>query len=329
MKTIPRIRFAHLPTPVEPLSRLSMILGGPKIYIKRDDQTGLAFGGNKSRKLEFLIPEAIADGAKTLITTGAAQSNHCRQTAAAAAKFGFNCTLVLVGENPSYSSGNLILDELFGADLVWTNLSDREETLRNTFNDAWQSGKRPYLIPYGGSSPTGAASYAFAIKELLDQVQTQAEIPIPDWIIFASSSGGTQAGMVAGARLFGYRGNILGISVDEDEQSLQRKIVNLATEVIDLLDEPGKFDPKDVLVNSNYTGMGYGILGDQEKESIRLFAQTEGVLVDPVYTGRAAAGLIDLVRQSSFSKEDSVLFWHTGGTPALFAERYHDLVKFS
>jgi D-cysteine desulfhydrase family pyridoxal phosphate-dependent enzyme len=328
MKTISRICFAHLPTPIESLPHLSIKLGGVRIYIKRDDQTGLAFGGNKTRKLEFLIPEAMANDAKTLITTGAAQSNHCRQTAAAAAKFGFDCILVLVGERPHLSSGNILLDELLGAKIIWTDLTHRDEVLDATFNDAWQSGMRPYLIPYGGSSPTGAVSYAYAIKEIMDQLQAQSEIPIPDWIIFASSSGGTQAGMVAGARLFGFPGKILGISVDENEQSLRQKVHLLATETIHLLDESPPFTFEEIIVNASYTGRGYGILGDQEKEAIKLFAKTEGILLDPVYTGRAAAGLIDLIRQNYFNQGEVVLFWHTGGTPALFAERYHEIIDF-
>lgn len=328
MKNIPRIPFAHLPTPIEYLPYLSMKLRGPRIYIKRDDQTGLALGGNKTRKLEFLIPEAKANGARTLITTGAVQSNHCRQTAAAAVKFGFGCILVLVGEPPPFSSGNLLLDELLGAEIVWTDLAKRDDLLKATYNDAWQAGKRPYLIPYGGSNATGAASYAFAIKELMDQLQDQSEIPIPEWIIFASSSGGTQAGMVSGARLFGYGGKILGISVDEDEQSLCRKIAHLATETAHLLDESASFEAEEILVNSTYTGRGYGILGNKEKEAIYTFAQNEGILLDPVYTGRAAAGLLDLVRQNYFHQDETILFWHTGGTPAIFAEQYHDLVDF-
>jgi D-cysteine desulfhydrase family pyridoxal phosphate-dependent enzyme len=329
MKTIPRIRFAHLPTPIEPLPRLSSKLGGPRIYIKRDDQTGLAFGGNKTRKLEFLIPEAMANGAKTLITAGAAQSNHCRQTAAAAVKFGFDCILVLAGEPQKLSSGNLLLDEIFGAKIIWTDIAKRDEVLKITFDDAWHAGKRPYLIPYGGSNPTGAISYAYAIKELLDQVQDQNEIPIPDWIIFPSSSGGTQAGMIAGAKLFSYAGKILGISVDENEENLRLKIFHLATETVHLLDESIMIKSEEILVNANYTGKGYGILEEKEKEAINEFAKTEGILLDPVYTGRAAAGLLDLIRHHHFTSEEAVLFWHTGGTPALFAEKYRDLINFN
>jgi D-cysteine desulfhydrase family pyridoxal phosphate-dependent enzyme len=319
MKSLPRLRFAHLPTPVEPLPGVSTAIKGPTLWVKRDDQTGLAFGGNKTRKLELLVAEARANGARTLITTGAIQSNHCRQTAAAAARFGFDCVLVLAGEKPAQVSGNLLLDQLFGAEVIWTAASKREQALQEAFNTAWEAGRRPYLVPYGGSSATGASAYALALQELLEQEQN------PDWIVFASSSGGTQAGLVVGARLFGYQGKILGISVDTPAGELQAKVAQLASETADFLGEKVRFTPDEILVNDAYLGKGYGIMGAPEREAIQLFARREGLLLDPVYTGRAAAGLIDLARQGYFGTGASVLFWHTGGTPALFADRYREL----
>jgi D-cysteine desulfhydrase family pyridoxal phosphate-dependent enzyme len=319
MKSLPRLRFAHLPTPVEPLPGVSTALKGPTILVKRDDQTGLAFGGNKTRKLELLVAEARANGARTLITTGAVQSNHCRQTAAAAARFGFDCILVLAGDKPAQASGNLLLDQLFGAQVVWTEPSNREQALKDAFNAAWEAGRRPYLVPYGGSSPTGAAAYTLALQEMLEQGQP------PDWIVFASSSGGTQAGLVVGARLFGFQGKILGISVDQPAGKLQARVAQLATETADFLGEKARFTPGDILVNDEYLGQGYGVMGTPEHEAIQLFARREGLLLDPVYTGRAAAGLIDLARKGYFTARSSVLFWHTGGTPALFADRYRGL----
>lgn len=321
MKTIPRLRFAHLPTPVEPLPRLSAALGGQlRLSVKRDDLTGLAMGGNKTRKLEFLLAEAQANGARTLITAGAIQSNHCRQTAAAAAKFGFGCILVLAGDQPGDVSGNLLLDHLLGAEIVWSGRVEREKVLQDTFQNAWAAGRRPYLIPYGGSNPTGAAAYAFAMQEMLQQVDPQ-----PDWVVFASSSGGTQAGLVLGARLFGYTGKVLGISVDETSTVLQQRVAVLAEATADLLGENLAFTPQEILVNAGYLGGGYGVLGDPEREAIRMFARSEGLMLDPVYTGRAAAGLVDLVRKNYFSAGQSILFWHTGGAPALFADRYDEL----
>jgi D-cysteine desulfhydrase family pyridoxal phosphate-dependent enzyme len=327
MKSLPRLRFAHLPTPIESLPRLSAALGGPNLLVKRDDQTGLAMGGNKTRKLEFLIAEAQAHGARTIITAGAVQSNHCRQTAAAASRYGFDCTLVLSGELPTSPSGNLLLDQLLGAKIVSTNQAERDQTLKATFDAAWEAGQRPYLVPYGGSNPTGACAYVYAMQELLDQCQvsTLHSVP-PDWIVFPSSSGGTQAGLLVGARLFGFKGQILGISVDEPAQALQTKAAKLATATAEHLGEAFTFKPEEVQVNSEYLGEGYGVMGEPEREAMAIFARTEGLIVDPVYTGRAAAGLIDLIRNGFFNKDDHVLFWHTGGAPALFAQQYQQLL---
>ena len=317
MKKIPRLHFAHLPTPVEELPRLSEALGGPRLLTKRDDQTGLAFGGNKTRKLEFLVAEALEQGAATLISAGALQSNHCRQTAAAAARFGLDCILVLNGEMPEEPSANLLLDQLFGAEIVTIlDRDSRERGLQNTLDQALKAGRKPYLVPYGGSSPTGALGYAFAIEEFIQQ-NIEA-----DWIIFATSSGGTHAGLVLGQRIFGYKGKVLGISIDETEDWLRTHVSKLASEASEKMGERIEFKLDDVLANDHYCKAGYGVLTEAEREAVRLFAKYEGLLLDPVYTGRAAAGLIDLIRKGFFRKEDTVLFWHTGGQPALFAEKY-------
>ncbi|OIO88013.1 MAG: pyridoxal-5'-phosphate-dependent protein [Anaerolineae bacterium CG2_30_58_95] len=313
---IPRLKFAHLPTPIEILPRLTEALGGPRLLVKRDDQTGLAFGGNKIRKLEFLIADAQAQGAQMLITAGAVQSNHCRQTAAAAARFGFKCILVLTGDPPAQVSGNLLLDHLFGAEIVWAEKSQREVVLQQTFDQAQREGHKPYLVPYGGSNPVGALGYAFAVEEFVGQGMDA------DWIVFASSSGGTQAGLVLGARLFGYKGKILGISVDEPERVLQERVVKLASETAEGLGKRIEFSPDEILVNADYNTAGYGVLTEAEREAIHLFARYDGLLLDPVYTGRAAAGMIDLIRKGFFKKDETALFWHTGGTTALFAEMY-------
>jgi D-cysteine desulfhydrase family pyridoxal phosphate-dependent enzyme len=313
---IPRLRFAHLPTPIEPLPRLSAFLNGPRLFVKRDDQTGLAFGGNKTRKLEFLVAEAQAQRADTLLSAGALQSNHCRQTAAAAAKFGFNCILVLVGQPPVQASANLLLDLLFGAEIVWTEKSRREAVLQETFEKTSAKGNKPYLVPYGGSSPTGVLGYAFAMEEFIGQ-KVKA-----DWIVFASSSGGTQAGLVLGKRVFGYKGKLLGISIDEPQRILQERVAKLASEASERLEPHIGFSFDEVLVNDEYAAPGYGILTGAERTAISLFAKYEGLLLDPVYTGRAAAGLIDLVHKGFFKRDETVLFWHTGGQPALFAEKY-------
>ncbi len=328
MKTLPRLRFAHLPTPVEPMPRLAGTLGGPALWIKRDDQTGLAMGGNKTRKLELLMAEAQANGARMLITAGAIQSNHCRQTVAAAARYGFECALVLypptahdaIPEPGEPATGNLLLDRLFGAQIIWTKREAREQTLKDTFQEFWEAGKRPYLIPYGGSNATGAAAYALAMQEFMAQNQ-----PV-DWIVFPSSSGGTQAGLVLGARLFGFSGKILGISVDERAETLQQRVAKLASAAADLLGERLDFQPGEILVNADYLGGGYGVMSALERDAIHSFALNEGILLDPVYTGRAAGGMIDLIRKGFFQPGERVLFWHTGGAPALFASRYQDQI---
>jgi L-cysteate sulfo-lyase len=314
---VPRLHFAHLPTPVETLPRLSDALGGPRLLIKRDDQTGLAFGGNKTRKLEFLVAEARDQGAKTLISGGALQSNHCRQTAAAAARFGFKCILVLTGDQPERPSANLLLDQLFGAEIVQVaDRKDRDSILQETFDRAAKEGMKPYLVPYGGSNATGALGYAFAMKELLEQ-NCRA-----DWIVFATSSGGTHAGLLLGQRMFGYKGKVLGISVDETETWLKEHVSELASSASAKLGKPIEFTPDEVLANASYCSTGYGVLTEAEREAIRLFATNEGVLLDPVYTGGAAAGMIDLIRKGFFKKDETVLFLHTGGQPALFADQY-------
>ncbi len=317
MTSIPRLHFAHLPTPIEELPRLSSFLGGPRLLVKRDDQTGLAFGGNKTRKLEFLVAEAQEQGARMLISAGAVQSNHCRQTAAAAARFGLECTLVLTGDLPSEPSANLLLDQLFGARIVnVADRKDRDRVLQETFDNATRDGRKPYLVPYGGSSPTGALGYAFAMEELINQGVHA------DWIVFGTSSGGTHAGLVLGQRVFGFKGKVLGISIDESVDWLGRNVSSLASSASEKLGGRIQFTPGDVLANADYCRAGYGVLTGAEREAVRLFAQYEGLLLDPVYTGRAAAGMIDLVRKGFFRQDETVLFWHTGGQPALFAEKY-------
>jgi len=320
MKVPDKVALAHLPTPVEELPRLSAALGGPRLLVKRDDQTGLAFGGNKTRKLEFLLAEATAHGARTLITAGAIQSNHCRQTAAAARKAGLDCILVLSGEPPQVPEANTFLDVLLGAEIVWTTLEARGETLNQTYMQAEADGREPFLIPYGGSSPVGAAGYAEAIRELMEQ-----DIEV-DWIVFATSSGGTQAGLVAGRAMYDFPGKILGISIDEEAREFNAAVTKLAKDITKLYENEKEIATKNILVNADYLGGGYAVMGDAEKEAIDLFARHEALLVDPVYTGRAGAGLIDLIRKGFFKPDETVLFWHTGGQPALFVEAYLETV---
>lgn len=318
MNTIPRNHFAHLPTAVEELNRLSDYLGGPRLFIKRDDQTGLAFGGNKTRKLEFLTAEAQQQGAKVLISAGAAQSNHCRQTAAIAAKLGMECILVLTGARPEEPSANLLLDHLFNADIVWVeDRKDRDAVLQKTFETAQQNSCCPYLVPYGGSSATGAMGYTFAVQELSAQMDR-----MPDWIVFGTSSGGTHAGLALGSKIFGSPSKVFGVSIDESVGDLKRNVPAIANLGAEKLGVVERVFAEDIHATDAYCKAGYGVFGAGEREAIELFASYEGVLLDPVYTGRAAAGMIDLIRKGLFKTDESVLFWHTGGQIALFADKY-------
>jgi D-cysteine desulfhydrase len=315
------VSIAHLPTPIEPLDRLSKHLGGPKIIIKRDDLTGLATGGNKTRKLEFLVAEALAKGCDHLVTTGAPQSNHCRQTAAAAAQFGLGCSLILRGEAPNQITGNLLLDKLLGAHIYWCGKGDSSTLIREVSDELHAKGHTPYIIPLGGSNVVGATGYVKAMQELMIQLKTE-RLNV-DFIVFASSSGGTQAGLVLGAQLFGFHGQIYGISVDHPTDTLRTQVAALATATATHLGlEPLSISDQ-ILVNDDYLGQGYAMVGEMEREAIRLIAQCEGILLDPVYTGKAMGGLIDLIRWGAFTRGQTVLFWHTGGTAALpaFADK--------
>ena len=313
---IERIPLANLPTPIESLPRLSRILGGPQLFIKRDDLTGLGMGGNKTRKLEYLAADALSKAAKTLISTGAVQSNHCRQVAAAAAKLGLGCQLILAGEEPTEAQGNLLLDKLSGAQIFFTSKANRDQELQERFTQADLSGLKPYLIPYGGSNWIGALGYLNAMRELSDQGLE------PDWIVFASSSGGTQAGLILGARLTGFKGKVIGISIEFKSEPYSVQIADLVNQTAKESEYDWSVTPEEVLINDAYCQAGYGVLTSAEIEAAQMLARTEGILLDPVYTGRAAAGLIDMIRKGFFEPEEKILFWHTGGTPALFAEPY-------
>jgi D-cysteine desulfhydrase family pyridoxal phosphate-dependent enzyme len=295
------------------MPRLGAHLGGAALWVKRDDATGLAFGGNKVRKLEYLLAEAQANGARMLITTGAVQSNQCRQTAAAAARFGFDCRLVLHGDRPAHVTGNLLLDELCGAEIRWTGSRSRDEVLDEVFQEAWDEGRRPYKIVYGASSPVGALGYVTAMSELVELTGSF------DRILVASSSAGTQAGMLVGARRHGFLGRITGVSVDQPAAKLRQEVAALANETARLLDMDDGFSPDGVDVVDDYVGEGYAVLGQREVEATRLFARLEGLLLDPVYTAKAAAGMVDMIGRGTIAREERVLFWHTGGGPAIFA----------
>ena len=312
-----RVALGHFPTLIEKLPRLSEQLGGPTLYVKRDDQTGLATGGNKVRKLEFLFAEALAQQCDHVVTLGGPQSNHVRQTAAAAAQLGIKCSLVLRGVAPARRLGNLLLDELLGARIHWSGTRTREAVAEEVMADLRQSGAKPYLIPVGGSNALGALGYTVAMSEAIDQLAAQ-KIAI-DAMVFASSSAGTQAGMVLGAALRGFSGRVLGISIDSPAAELEGRVAEIAVSAGRLTNSGLNREQLRVEVNANYLGGGYSVVGDLERDAIRAVARTEGLLLDPVYTARAMGGLIDLIRRGEFSKGQNVLFWHTGGVAALSA----------
>ena len=320
IETLPRFLLAQLPTPIERLERLSRELAGPELLIKRDDQTGLALGGNKTRKLEFLVGQALEQGADTLVTAGAAQSNHCRQTAAAAAKAGLKCELILSGKKPELPNGNLLLDELLGAKCHWIERSEFPAKLRGLPEQLRAQGRKPYVIGVGGSNGVGATGYVLAMMELAEQLRaTQHRV---DHIMFASSSGGTQAGMVLGARVAGVGGQLHGVSIDKDDRergTYEEEVAEIANECVQYIGSDMRSAKQHIKVIYGYTGGGYGIVSNLEREAIRLMAQSEGIILDPVYTGRAFGALVDLIHQGVFKRGETVLFWHTGGAPALFA----------
>jgi L-cysteate sulfo-lyase len=320
LERFPRVRLAHLPTPLEHLGRLTAYLGGPEIWIKRDDQTGLATGGNKARKLEFLLGDALARACDTVITTGGPQSNHARQTAAAAAHLGLRCILALTGDVPNEWNGNLLLDDLLGAQMRWLGaLSwwELPERIADIAREEQESGYHPYVIPLGGSSAIGALGYVLAMEELASQcLDVGLEF---DRIVIASSSGGTQTGMLVGAARTGFSGTITAISIGEKGVELESRLKQLIPKTSELLDLRAVAPPDRIQIIDSYLGEGYAIVAEAERTAVRLLASQEGILLGPVYTGRAFAGMVDMIRRGQIHKDERVLFWHTGDTSALFA----------
>lgn len=316
-----RLSLAHLPTPLEPLEHLSRELGGPTIWVKRDDCTGLAGGGNKTRKLEFLLGDALKRGTDTVLTTGAVQSNHARQTAAACARLGLRCELFLKeaapGRGESYRhSGNVLLDRVLGAKVrilpreasAETAMEERAETLR-------REGRRPYTIPVGGSNAVGALGYVEGARELAAQADgIGLEI---DAVVHASASHGTQAGLAVGLAMVEAESRLLGVSVSGSAQQTRANAERIATAICEHLGSPQRF--AQIEVDDRFVGEGYGIPTPEGLAAIRLLARLEGLLLDPVYTGKAMAGIVELVREGRFGPDKNVVFLHTGGWPALFA----------
>jgi len=319
IEDVPRVRINFLPTPLVELKRLSDVLAGPRILMKRDDLTGLALGGNKTRKLEFLLGEALSQGCDAVITGGAAQSNHCRQTAGAAAAVGLECHLALGGKQPAHPDGNLLLDHLFGAIVHWCGDLTKGERIPDIADKLRLNGRRPYIIPYGGSNVVGAMGFVAAVIELERQLAAQNDAV--DVLIIPSSSGGTHAGMTVGVDLCDLPTQIIGIGIDKREPGeppYESVLATLANQIAKKLGLVPRYTENSFQMRYDYFGGGYGVVSELEREAMDLTAMHEGILLDPVYTGRAMGGLIDMVRNKEFASTDTVLFWHTGGTPALF-----------
>lgn len=320
LNNLSRFKLAEYPTPVHFLKALTKAVDGPDIYMKRDDLISLGMGGNKVRKLEFLIGEALAKRKDTLVTAGGIQSNHCRLTAASARRAGLDCHLVLNGVPPDTPNGNLLLDNLFGAHIHYCDRKDRDSMLYQVADELAENGKKPYVIPVGGSNSTGTVGYVDAMFEL--EIQLKEMNLTPDAIVFASSSGGTQAGLTLGARLTGFRGQVLGISIDQVKTgtaSFLPILTRIVNETARRIDSDIAMTASDFSLDCNYLGAGYAVPGDLEFDAIRDLARYEGILLGPVYTARAMGALLDMIRKNVFKKDQSVLFWHTGGTPELFA----------
>ncbi len=322
LTSFPRRRFGHLPTRLEALPRLSEALGGPEIWIKRDDCTGLSTGGNKTRKLEFLIAEALEEGADIVITQGATQSNHARQTAAAAAASGLKCHILLENrtgsEDADYlDSGNVFLDGLHGASVErFPGGHDMVAELLVAAERLKTAGSRPYIIPGGGSNPIGALGYVNCAFELMHDIN---DLGLHfDHLLHATGSAGTQAGLVAGMKLVNSNLPVLGIGVRAPKEKQEAMVFELTQKTLELFGKPELVSPEDVVANSDYVGEGYGIPARSTVEAIRLLAELEGILFDPVYSGKGMAGLIDLVRKGFFKKNERIVFLHTGGSAALF-----------
>ncbi|GAA5134544.1 D-cysteine desulfhydrase [Thalassotalea piscium] len=320
--SIPRVIISHSPTPLEPMPRLSSLFNH-NLYVKRDDCTGLAGGGNKTRKLEYLVAAALANKADTLVTVGGMQSNHARQTAAAAAKFGLNCKLILedvhgTPKSDFYHNGNMLLDKLLGASIH--RLSDEQnctEYAHNLMTKLQNNGKKPYFIPMGGSNPLGSLGYVHCAQEIVNQIKEQA-ITI-DQIVLATGSAGTQAGLLAGLIKAGVDIPVLGICVSRSGNEQVKLVSELLAQTLTLMGLDPYLAEGRVVANGHYYGEGYGIATEEMIEAVRLCAQHEGLILDPVYTGKGMSGMIDLCRKGYFSDKPNILFLHTGGSQGVYA----------
>jgi D-cysteine desulfhydrase len=330
LDTIPRIKLGYLPTPLEEAPRLAEAIGLRRLLIKRDDLTGLALGGNKVRKLEFLMADAIEKGADIVLTDGGPQSNHARLTAAAAKRLGLDCTLILGGPRFTRFEGNLLLDILFDAEIHFmpdANVKPMEAEMAREAKRLAAAGRKPYVIPIGGSSPVGALGYVEAVRELAEQLGDD-DSPL---IVFAVGSAGTMAGVLAGIKLFLPKASALGISVGRRKKPLQNVAKTVGEAALALLGVEAEFDATAIDINHDYVGGFYGVPSEAGNEAMFLAARTEALVLDPIYTGKAMSGLVDLARTGKLDPDRTTIFLHTGGSPAIFAheEEFRRFAKYS
>ena len=318
----PRIRCGHWPTPLEPMLNLSSKLGGPALWVKRDDCTGLSTGGNKTRKLEYLLADAQVKGADTVITQGAVQSNHARQTAALCAKLNLTCHILLEDrtgfKDDSYRlNGNVLLDRLHGATVSSRPAGANMQAEMEAFAELLKAqGKKPYVIPGGGSNPIGALGYVNAALELTYQMNEMGLKATH--LVLATGSAGTHAGLIAGLKILNSPLKVIGFGVRAPKEKQEQMVYDLACKTAAMLGHEGLVQRADVFADCNYVGAGYGLPTEGMVEAVKMLAETEGLLFDPVYTGKGLSGLIDWVRHDRFTKDDTVIFLHTGGSAALF-----------
>lgn len=317
LHSLPRFPLATLPTPLDELSRLSQTLGA-RVLMKRDDLTGFALGGNKARKLEFLIADALAQNADIVVTGGGIQSNHIRTTAAAARKAGLGAVGVFFSSPSGEINGNLLLDEILGARLIYAH-ADKNETERaieQACDDLRAQGRRPYLIPVGGSTPRGCVAYMLAVQEL--QTQLRAQNIQPDAIVVTTGSCGTHAGILAGARFFGMATPVHGITVSRPADECRARIARLLDETAQFIGHALPCADADIIVHDAYIGEAYAKITPQARSAIYETAQLEGIFLDPVYTAKTMAGMFDLIQRGTLRQNATIVFWHTGGAPGLF-----------
>lgn len=319
LAALPRIELAHLPTPLEDAHFLSATLNGPRIFIKRDDCTGLAFGGNKTRKLEYLMADAQQQGASVVITCGSTGSNHCRQTAAAARIAGMKCLLVLnTHEEHPTVQGNLLLDRMLGAQIHYVESeSDRNAKMDELAEECRERGEEPYVIPSGGSNPLGASAYVAAVFELMGQLDDLGIEPTRVYTT-SSTSGGTHAGLAIGAAIAGATFNVQGIAIEGTADQIRDVVQPLANATAEYLGSDARLTRDDIQVDDRFVGEGYGIPTEECLDAINTVARTHAILLDPVYTAKTMAGLIAHVRRGDIGPDETVVFLHSGGTPAIF-----------